>query len=234
MKTILRFCLASVFAFCAGAQAALYHFDVAQGTIPDGNLAGWSDTRTVSGLNGSISEVTVSLNVSGGYNGDLYAYLTHNGTLVPLLNRPGVGTGSSSSLIYSFGSASSGLNVLLSDSGTANVHDVTPEVGGTYQPDGRLASPLATPGTLLSSSRVGFSAYEGMGADGSWTLFFADVSRGGGEAQVLSWDLSVDVTNVPEPVNMALGLFGAAAGIPLIVRAFRNRKARHRHGARVR
>jgi hypothetical protein len=46
-----------------------------------------------------------------------------------------------------------------------------------------------------------------MNPNGVWTLFFADVSGGGGTSQVNSW--SLDLTAVPEPVNVALGVFGA-------------------------
>ncbi len=63
--------------------------------IPDGNLSGWSDLHTFSGIPAVIESVTVSLNICGGYNGDLYAYLSHEGALLPLLNRVGVGAASS-------------------------------------------------------------------------------------------------------------------------------------------
>jgi hypothetical protein len=43
---------------------------------------------------------------------------------------------------------------------------------------------------------------------GQWTLFIADVSAGGGNESVNSWEL--DITAVPEPINVALGVFGAA------------------------
>ncbi len=39
------------------------------GVIPDGNLSGWADTRTVDGA-GAISSLSVTLNLSGGWNGD--------------------------------------------------------------------------------------------------------------------------------------------------------------------
>src|SRR5688572_4755667 len=76
-----------------GAKAAVYTYDFngINTAIPDGNLNGFSDTRTISGIPGSggapqISYVTVALNISGGYNGDLYAYLVHNSGFVVLLN----------------------------------------------------------------------------------------------------------------------------------------------------
>ncbi len=50
----------------------------------------------------------MNLNISGGYNGDLYAYLSYGGALVPLLNRVGVGSGDA------FGYATAGMNVTLS------------------------------------------------------------------------------------------------------------------------
>src|SRR5437870_10335951 len=57
------------------------------GNIPDANPTGWSDSRTLSGIaDFNIINVQVKLNISGGYNGDLYGYLSHGGVLVPLLN----------------------------------------------------------------------------------------------------------------------------------------------------
>ena len=60
--------------------------------IPDGSPSGVTSGITVSGAGGALSDVTVTLNVAGGNNGDYYAYLSYNGTLVTLLNRVGVGT----------------------------------------------------------------------------------------------------------------------------------------------
>lgn len=42
-----------------------------------------------------------------------------------------------------------------------------------------------------------------MSGNGTWTLFFADTSAGH-QSELVSWGLRV----VPEPVNVALGLFG--------------------------
>jgi hypothetical protein len=52
---------------------------------------------------------------------------------------------------------------------------------------------------------VGSSFFEQNGND-QWTIFFADQSPGGQDS-LLSWQLNI--TTVPEPVNLALGLFGA-------------------------
>jgi hypothetical protein len=57
-------------------------------TIPDGDLNGIS-SQLLTGLSGSIGDVNVTLSISGGFNGDYYAYLLHNGTSAILLNRTG-------------------------------------------------------------------------------------------------------------------------------------------------
>src|SRR5690242_4320481 len=88
----------AVVAMALPASAAVYTFDFNSGlpnggVIPDANPTGWSDTRNVdwNGQFGSgswnITDVNVVLNVSGGYNGDLYAYLVHGSGFAVLLNR---------------------------------------------------------------------------------------------------------------------------------------------------
>src|SRR5689334_19150458 len=66
--------------------------------IPDGDFNGIQSSTTLSGFSGPITDVNVTLTISGGFNGDFYAYLLHNGTSSILLNR--VGRTSSSSVGY--------------------------------------------------------------------------------------------------------------------------------------
>lgn len=158
-------------------------------TIYDATPSGVSSSLLVSGENWSLSSLTLTLNVSGGYNGDLYAYLSYNGTLVTLLNR--VGTGSGNAIQSTYGFSTSGFNnVTLSDAGTGgNIHSVQ------------------TPGSALSYTADGgsLSSFNGTDPNGTWTLFFADLS-GGNTSTLNGW--SLDVTAVPEPVNVALAIFG--------------------------
>ena len=164
------------------------------GPIPDGNPVGVTFVGTVSDIpsDGTVRGVlTVGLNISGGYNGDLYAYLVApNGTMVVLLNQPGVTGGNQ------FGYGGAGLSVTLSDSASTSIQNANETDGvqftGTYQAAGSLAN------------------FNGSVADGTWTLFFADMSSGGGTSTLNSW--SLDITAVPEPVNVALGIFGALLG----------------------
>lgn len=62
------------------------------------------------------------------------------------------------------------------------------------------------------------SAFNGQNPNNTWTLFFAD-TRAGDQTTLNGW--SLNITAVPEPVNVALGVFGglfAAAGLVRIVR----------------
>ena len=178
------------------------------GVIPDGNLTGWSDTRTLSGAPISIPNggVSVTLNLSGGYNGDLYAYLVHNSGFAVLLNRVGRGTGVGDS-VPGYGDA--GMNVVLKDGGSlGNIHayggGVVPS-GSFYAPDGRNISPLATVGSFDSGYATALlSSFNGLDANGSWTLFIADVSGGDVSlSKVESWGL--DIAAVPEPASIIEG-----------------------------
>ena len=183
------------------AQASLYTSGVVNTVIPDGNPNGIESTITVSGLAPVISDVVVYLNVSGGFDGDLYATLNlggSSGTTVVLLNRIG------SSPSNPFGSSTAGLGdptgetyeFSLSDAAATSIHNYD-GTGSSYQPDG---------GTL--------SSFNGLNPNGDWTLFFADMASGGGSgpSTLVSWGL--DITAVPEPVNTALGIF---AGLGLVV-----------------
>jgi hypothetical protein len=59
---------------------------------------------------------------------------------------------------------------------------------------------------------VAFSSYTGQDPNGSWTLFFADMS-GGQQSTLNSWELDFTAL-IPEPANVALAVLGllAAAG----------------------
>jgi subtilisin-like proprotein convertase family protein len=184
------------------------------GYIPDGSAAGSSGTATASGLLPSITDVSVNLNISGGYNGDLYAYLSYGGVLVPLLNRVGVQTTGGA-----FGYSAGGMIVTLAD-GYTDIHTVSsPTSSGTYSPDGRQISPLAAPSVFDATGTIGFSAFNGMNPNGTWTLFIADLSSGA-QSQLASWSLGI-IAEVPEPANVALGIF---AGVFLVVSLARSQR----------
>jgi len=193
------------------------------GNIPDGSTIGLADTRTLTGIPfNSIADVNVRLNISGGWNGDLYAYLVHNSGFSVLLNR--VGRDGSSS----FGYGDSGLNLTFDDqaSQSADIHFYQTVAGfnnsmiqgaAAWRPDGRNVSPLSPGASLASASRTALlDQFFHQDPNGNWTVFIADVSGGGGQATIQSWGLDLVPTAVPEPASiveasLAVFFLGAVA-----------------------
>lgn len=203
------------------ARAALYNFPATVNQlIPDNNASGHASTIAVSGLpSDAISAVRVRLNVSGGWNGDLYVTLVHNQSATAiLLNRIGVnGAGED-------GFNGAGFDIWLSDSGAnGDVHVLgsgAVPLTGNWQPDGRLADPDSV---TFGSPRGGMlNVFNGANPNGSWTLFVADVSPVH-QSTLVSWELEIQA--VPEPVSVALSLFGVGAAAWLAFQRWKNRSA---------
>ena len=162
------------------------------GVVPDNDLSGLTITEMLNGWSGSVSNVTVTLNLTGGWNGDIYAYLYHDDVMSVLLNQ--VGTPTNSGLGYS----DSGFNVTLSDSAAYSIHNYQADlptitdgvVQGTWQPDG-----------------AGLSIFNGLDASGTWSLYLVDESAGG-VMTVNSFGLQAEVTATPEPSTLALAALG--------------------------
>ena len=177
--------------------------------VPDNDDAGYSNTRNLATLDiTEITSVTVELNFSGGFNGDLYGYLVHGSGFAVLLNRPGRDTGTPD------GSATVGMHIIFDDAAAADLHTAIPMSGGAvsgiYQPDGRATDPLlVVAGDPRSAMLASFS---GLNANGNWTLFLADQSPGA-ISTLQSWTLTV--TGVPEP---SAALLGAASSLVLLRR----------------
>ena len=215
MKLVNTF-LAVLLVSGATSYGGLYFNSAPSAAIPDGNPGGYQNSINVSGFTESIASVLVYLNISGGYNGDLYAYLNCGGTSVLLLNRigqtlPGTPFGSSTA---GFGGGSTWNNdgtlysFRLSDTGLdGNVHAaIGSPVAGSYQPDG---------GTL--------SSFNGANPNGNWTIYFADMASGGGTGPSTLAGWGLEITAVPEPVNVALGIFG---GVFALIVTFRSARVR--------
>jgi len=100
----------------------------------------------VSGALLSLSDITVTLNVSGGYNGDLYPYLSHHGALVLLSNRIGV------SASNPHGASGAGMDVTPADWGP-----IVDGYNGNIHTAGNAWVALATV-TLTNTSQLYFDA----------------------------------------------------------------------------
>jgi hypothetical protein len=189
--------------------------------IPDGDQLGLVEMIDLSTSITSISDVSLTLNISGGYDGDYYAYLRHtdlSGTgFSVLLNRVG------ETAANSYGSSDSGFNVTLSDAASGNIHDASAGgavLTGTYQPDGRNISPLSNPTTLATTiPSTLLSSFNGMDANGQWQLFIADVSSGS-IGTLTSWGITVteNATAVPDGGSTLLLLCGCCCGLLVIKR----------------
>lgn len=160
--------------------------------ITPGNPVGVPISETLPPLpDVPITSVAVTLDISGGYNGALYGALTlqeSDGTIVTetLLNQMGT---TPSNL---FGSSGAGLNVTLSDTGTANgsIHNASGTPTGLWLPD----SANSLNGT-----------FSGMNANGTWTLYLADLDSGTPAPTLVSWGL---VVAVPEPASVWVAALG--------------------------
>ena len=208
--------LAALSAVSGSAETVTSTFNFFAGqVIPDHNLSGIVKVGAVSLPSiPAVQEIRVGLNISGNFNGDLYAYLQKDGARSVLLNR--VGASSSEG----FGYADAGFNVVLSDSAAADIHSyrasmlpLTTQLTGTWQPDGRDINPVS-PGLLFDEALrpAMLSAFDGIDPTGNWNLFICDVSAGG-TSTLNSWSLQFvnTVTPVPEPGTIALLGLGAFA-----------------------
>lgn len=175
--------------------------------IPDGNLSGIALSQTISGSSIlSLDDVEVTLNLSGGLNGDYYVYLVHStpgGTgFSVLLNRVGRTSG------QPFGYGDSGLTVTFSGSALNDIHTYQTVTnpgggaltGGLWSPDGRNVDPA---NVVTSDARTAtLDSIQGLDANGTWTLFLADVAPLG-QGVLVSWELHLQ--GVPEPGTVGVG-----------------------------
>jgi len=183
--------------------------------VPDGANTGTFDAQSIaSSAITQIGNVNVTLNItgtgsggSGMFNGDIYATLVHNSVSSVLLNR--TGRDNSTPLGYS---DQYGFNIQLSDvGGQGDVHVYRTTLFGNntttlagplayaWQPDGRSTDPSSV---VTSDPRTALlSSFNGQNANGTWTLFVADLEAGG-TAKLVNWGLQI--TAVPEPSQFAV------------------------------
>jgi subtilisin-like proprotein convertase family protein len=166
--------------------------------IPVNYTSGIADSINLTGTSiASISDVTLTLDISGGWDGDFYAYLWHqtsSGTVMDVLfDRIGVTGGNPAGL------SAGGMDVTLSDAGlSGNIQSATGAarvpLSGSYQPD------------------LPLSSFNGMSGDGTWALFIADESSPD-LGTLESWSLDITgssaATSVPDGGDAGLMLLTA-------------------------
>ena len=212
-KTLL---LATVLVSVVAANATIYTTNWStgfanSGVVPDNNFSGWSDTRSVSTMPaGTFTGLSVDLQLSGGWNGDLYAYLVHSSGFSVLLDRVGVGV----SGVSAFGYGDAGMNVNLAATGTS-----------IHQYGGNSTFSAAPTGSWLTDNTSGsLASFLSTSPNGTWSLFIADLS-GGGVSTVQSWGLQMDIVAVPEVETWVAAALAGAFGAFWLNRQMFGRKA---------
>jgi len=205
MKPLATLALTMLLPLAAGAAATLNYSYVVNMQIPDNSGIGLVSTQRVTAPIIPISGVSVQLTMTGGWTGDLYAYLTHDTGFTVLLNRPG------RSLAETFGSGATDLTITFDDSAPTDIHTGIPNSGsvaGGYQPDGRSIDP---DNVLDTTPRTAFlSSFNGLDANGEWSVYVADVATGD-TMTLSSW--SLNITLVPEPSTFLLAPAGACLAL---------------------
>jgi subtilisin-like proprotein convertase family protein len=164
--------------------------------ITDNSPAGYSSSIFLTSPIVSISNVTVTLTISNGWNGDLYARLVHSSGQAILLNR----VGRTAQTLYGYGDA--GFEGVAFDDNATNgdVHLyrlASPTnwnqmrgdaLTGVWAPDGRTNEP---PAVLDTDARTApLAVFKGLRADGEWTLFIADYGPKD-TSTLVSWGLDI-------------------------------------------
>jgi len=173
--------------------------------IPDNNASGVAFSFNLSVPEPLvITNVTVDLTIAGGWNGDLYAYLSHGSGFSVLLNRIGSTSGNPG------GSGVSGMNIGLSDSYLTDIHTaLNSPLTGNFAPDGRSVNPFTAVDTDPRTALLG--SFNGLDPNGTWTLFLADLSPLAAST-IQSWTVNVGVT-VPEPGGLSLVALAVLLGV---------------------
>lgn len=205
LKNLFAASLLSATLITAKAQLSYDSGSLPGGGVPDnGSPTLFSHTISGSGIT-SIAEVQVQLSLTGnpvgqGWAGDIFASLNYNfgSQTAILLNQAGVSGGNPAGFGFD------GWTVTFLD-GAANgdVHSGQPTLPNTiltgiWEPDGRLGPTDGARPDLLS-------VFNGLPADGTWTLTLSDLSPGA-TMTLNGW--SLQVTSVPEPSSVALAMGG--------------------------
>jgi subtilisin-like proprotein convertase family protein len=195
----------ALFTFVSRAQTGYLSASTTVNTaIPDANPVGLTSTINVSGMYSGITSLTLTLDITGGFNGDLYAYLlSPDNTMVVLLNRVGMESSNP------FGYSDAGFNITLQAAGY-NIHDYQNygpsysggQLIGSWMPDMRTIDPQSDPSAFdAAPTGNNFTSYYGSDPNGVWTLFVSDLS-GENQSTLASWGLTI--VTVPEPRTWTL------------------------------
>lgn len=207
MKTFIKyFCVAAlVLGGVASSQASLTWSTSSGQAIPDNSpnsgvasdiYIAPADSQLAGIINPSVASVdNVTFTIAGGWAGDYSVVLKYTD-----------GVNSLSSTLFSSlqggAAANGGFTGVVLTAGTGN----------NISTAGSTTSTTPITGTF---SGVNFSSFQNVSPVGDWILYVTD-NQSGDQGTLTSWSLSLTV--VPEPVNVALGIFGGLAGLVAVIR----------------
>jgi hypothetical protein len=199
-----------------------YAFNIGA-ALPDNSSTGFTFATNLAPDFISVSNLLVTVDISGGRNSYLYVYLMGpSGARAILINSLGV------SQAKPPGYRDTGVNVTFSDSapnGTIHFYQNDPgypqdlnangQITGLWQPDGENINPQSPPGNFTGAQTEMLSSFQNTNPNGTWTLFAAVV--GHGSPAVLN-SLSLEIVTVPEPSTIALSGLGGITFLLLLRR----------------
>jgi subtilisin-like proprotein convertase family protein len=205
LSSLLKLCLTlTVLAWGLAASAQTFttttNFTV-EAMVPDADASGLVSAQIISTPVTNVTDLKVTLKVSGTWNGDLYCFLAHGTGHTVLLSR--VGRSSASDLGYN----DAGLDVTFDDAATnGDSHVYRLQLSGgqgtsipgpltnAWAPDARVTFPTNVLDTDARSAFLG--SFNGVDPNGEWVLFVADME--GGDIHMLdSWGLEITGYTAP-------------------------------------
>ncbi len=157
-------------------------------TVPEADATGISSTISVADT-AVISSLSITVNIDHPWIGDLAMYLTApDGTLLTLLDRPGLRPGSG--LGSCCGSGADLESITFDDAAILAAEDIVSSFD---------LNPVASPTDPLSVLMGSLVA-------GNWTLTIADFAQGQLNTTPPSWALNINESVAPVPVPAALWL----------------------------
>jgi len=197
-RFIVKFCVAAVAAVCVECRshaALVTESTSASVAIPDNSpdvgaasdiYIAPTDLQLGGIVNPSVASMSLTFTITGGWDGDYTLVLKH-------VDADGLSSQSSTlfTSLLSGGAANSGFTSVTLSSAT-----------GTDTAVPSSSSTAAITGTMFG---INFTPFQGVAPTGDWILYATD-NAGGFNGTLSGWTLNLDV--VPEPVNVALAIFG--------------------------
>ncbi|MGI9518797.1 MAG: PEP-CTERM sorting domain-containing protein [Pirellulaceae bacterium] len=209
MTKRLVFAVTLAIGLAMGGLTSADYSDSSSDSGPFNDTTSFSSTISVPVME-IISDVTVTVNVSHSWVGDVTATLTHveSATSIELIPTAIPPAESSNLGIDSGGDTLSPAEYVFTDAGLETIG--TAAGGGDSTFEIPAGSYLASDGTATGGGSFA-TTFGGENTFGDWTILFED-SSGDDDGFVAGWSIDFTSTMIPEPSSLALiGLLGVAA-----------------------